>query len=485
MQFNKNDRKPSINNGAIEPELRGNLYNRREMLKMGSIGAVIGPALAFMNVNNAVAGTVDQATDKMILRQQDVFPHKISKDYKRYDQKDHVFSVAFFRNHPELGPKAKTFFRNEFRDTPGFTQLDHALGVGGMQAVSETTGPSPFGTPAVGLHHWEQRMGIKGKRHPLDGDFVEEHKYKFKSKTEAADAIKRAAVLYGASLVGIARHDPRWDYKSFLNPFMPGENKEMGWDKFPFKPKTVIVMAFEMNYEAVSTAPTYVSEAAYGDGYSQMAKTAYQLSIFMKQLGYKSVASGNDLGLTIPYAIAAGLGELGRMGNLVTYKYGPRIRLAKVYTEFDLVEYDKPISFGVREFCKRCMRCADACPGKAISTNAEPSMAPDFDTTWKGKGFENTSYSNPGVEKWYLNAKKCFEYWVVANNGCGSCITACPYNKPNFWHHRMVDKLNALMPGPVHSLMREMDIIFGYGNTFDEKSVKKFWSSRGRNYQGY
>jgi len=49
----------------------------------------------------------------------------------------------------------------------------------------------------------------------------------------------------------------------------------------------------------------------------------------------------------------------------------------------------------------------------------------------------------------------------------------------------MVDKLNTIMPDKVHSLMREMDILFGYGNTFDEKAVKKFWASRGRKYLGY
>jgi hypothetical protein len=49
----------------------------------------------------------------------------------------------------------------------------------------------------------------------------------------------------------------------------------------------------------------------------------------------------------------------------------------------------------------------------------------------------------------------------------------------------MVDKFNAILPGPVHSFMREMDIVFGYGNTFDEKAVKKFWASKGRKYLGF
>ncbi len=222
----------------------------------------------------------------------------------------------------------------------------------------------------------------------------------------------------------------------------------------------------------------YTVEGAIGDGYSKMAVVAYQLSVFLKTLGYKSVASGNDLGLSVPYAIQAGLGEGGRNGLLVTYSYGPRVRLCKVYTDFDFVEYDKPITFGVRSFCEQCQRCADACPSRSIPKNVKPTMEPTHDNPEKW-------FNNSGVDKWYLDAKSCFEYWCKGNNSCASCITSCPYNKPEFWHHRMVDKLNTIMPDKLHSLMREMDILFGYGNTFDEKAVKKFWASQGRKYLGY
>ena len=54
---------------------------------------------------------------------------------------------------------------------------------------------------------------------------------------------------------------------------------------------------------------------------------------------------------SIPIAIDAGLGELGRNGLLVTPKYGPRVRLAKILTNMPLVP-DSPIRFGVTEFWK-------------------------------------------------------------------------------------------------------------------------------------
>ena len=75
----------------------------------------------------------------------------------------------------------------------------------------------------------------------------------------------------------------------------------------------------------------------------------------------------------------------------------------------------------------------------------------------------------------------------VSNNGpeCINCISTCPYNKPDFWHHRLVDGITAAMPGAVHTFMREMDIGFGYGNVDDEAAVDKFYDSEDKNYDGF
>ena len=47
--------------------------------------------------------------------------------------------------------------------------------------------------------------------------------------------------------------------------------------------------------------------------------------------------------ISIPIAIDAGLGQLGRMGLIVTPKYGPRVRLAKVITDMPLVPNDPKV----------------------------------------------------------------------------------------------------------------------------------------------
>jgi len=87
-----------------------------------------------------------------------------------------------------------------------------------------------------------------------------------------------------------------------------------------------------------------------------------------------------------------------------------------------------------------------------------------------------------GLELDSHDAAKALSPWLKLcinldrSSACWSaCIAACPYNKPDFWHHRFIDAQNVIAPGWVHSIMREIDIVFGYGNVADPEKVKKFW----------
>lgn len=62
-------------------------------------------------------------------------------------------------------------------------------------------------------------------------------------------------------------------------------------------------------------------------------------------------------------ATRAGLGWIGKSGLLVTPHYGPRVRLASVFTDLPLPTA-KPITRG---FCGTCKLCVEACPAGAIS----------------------------------------------------------------------------------------------------------------------
>jgi hypothetical protein len=217
--------------------------------------------------------------------------------------------------------------------------------------------------------------------------------------------VKQTAQAFGADLVGITRRDERWIYSHDLdgNPV-----------KIPDPFQTVIVMAIAMDAEGIIKSPAFAASFATGIGYSKMAFCISCLAEFIRYLGFDAIPMGNDTALSIPLAIDAGLGELGRNGLLITPRYGPCVRICKVYTTLPLAP-DKPVAFGVKEFCRSCSKCADACEADAIQKETEPS-------------FETTSPSNNrGICRWAVDHDRCYEFWIENAGDCSNCIAACPF----------------------------------------------------------
>lgn len=498
--------------------------NRRDFLKIGSAGAALGGLGLAALPKTVVANKVEKETAKAIIIEHDDFPNEVRDDYKPHPSYQNVPSHGLFGEQlgilgvdvdQEALKHGKIFVQNQnyhyVKGKKGFDQKSKALMAGAWALANTGSGPMVGLVGDYGLLSWDNNHD----KYPLaliDNNFVQKEKCEFDSTQEASAIIKRAARMYGADLVGITKRDKRWDYSKNFNYVPPmarkitpmgpkqfqrfneiggeGVRKEMEshtpdkWlyeldEQAGFTPKTVIVMAVEMDYEGISCSPSEIAAGAAGEGYSRMTKLAHQMAVMIRQLGYNAIPCGNDTGMSVPYGIAAGLGEGSRMGTLVTFKYGPRVRLCKVYTDMEFVEYDKPKTFGVENFCKNCMRCADACPSKAISFDEEPSFEPTHDNK------DNAYFNAPGVKKWYLNSKKCFQQWAESGVDCANCVASCPYNKPDFWHHQMVNGITAFMPGAVHGFMREMDILFGYGNVSDESAVDTFFAPEGRKYNGH
>jgi len=214
--------------------------------------------------------------------------------------------------------------------------------------------------------------------------------------------------------------------------------------------KTVIVFAVEMDYDTIDAAPTAMSNGGPQQGYSKMAITAGSVAAFIRDLGYNAIPCGNNTGVSVPMAIEAGLGEGARNGILVTPKYGPRVRLGKVITDLPMA-YDKPISFGVEEFCKVCKKCAELCPSQAISYGEKTMEA-------------STISTNPGVLKWSANAEDCYTSWKANGSGCSVCVRVCPFNKPDEgWLHEATRILIGAKSGSLDSIMVKLDDASGYG----------------------
>ena len=189
-----------------------------------------------------------------------------------------------------------------------------------------------------------------------------------------------------------------------------------------------------------------------------MAFVAGLVAAFIRGLGFRAIPCGNDTALSVPLAMAAGLGEWSRMGLLITETYGPRVRLCKVFTDLPL-QHDSYQSFGAVEFCKTCKKCAIHCPSGAIS---------DGEMTTEGYNLSNHS----GVLKWYIDAEKCYSFWGKNRSDCINCIRVCPFNKePGILH----DAIRNVIRGTTafNRLFTWADGLFGYEKA---RPAAEFWN---------
>ena len=361
----------------------------------------------------------------------------------------------------------------------GFTRLDYAFYTAAW-AVATTLGSAAgaVGGSNDGLYSWQPLGGFAGQLYGMPPWQTNDW-----SPEEISGIVKTAAKFYGASLAGITKLDERWLYShrytkggtATMGPMIsapiryeaadaPAELED-GTLIIPKSMKYVISLAFEMDGDGIDTYIGGPGSAACGNGYSRMSFTAGTLAEFIRALGYQAIPSGNCTGMSVAFAVDAGLGELGRNGLLVTPKYGPRVRLAKVFTDMPLVA-DKPISFGVEEFCNVCGKCAEQCPGAAIPTGEKT-----FEATYDAV---HTS-SNPGVKKWYVNTPACHMVWAVNGMDCATCIRVCPFNKPESWLHEATRTLIGVGSGTLDKLMVSLDDSSQYG---EQKDPNEFWRTK-------
>lgn len=178
--------------------------------------------------------------------------------------------------------------------------------------------------------------------------------------------------------------------------------------------------------------------------FSEGGSAAVQLAKYVRSMGYPARAHlHNRAGEVqiIPLAIEAGLGEMGKNGMLITKEFGPRGSFCVVTTDLPLVP-DRFVDMGVKDFCMMCNKCARSCPVQAIP------------------------YGDPravnGVVKWPLDGEKCFEF-LASNPKCMACIGSCPYNKQDYFIHRMAIYMISRKSIITNYLMVRLDDALGYG----------------------
>ncbi|MDX2441588.1 MAG: reductive dehalogenase [Desulfobacterales bacterium] len=233
----------------------------------------------------------------------------------------------------------------------------------------------------------------------------------------ATDMVKGFARHLGSDLVGICKVNPQFMYSHRGEIF---QNNWEDWGKKISDPLPyAVVIATEMEYKNVCTAPHTPTLLESAHNYAKGAFITTILANWLSGMGYRAAAHHSrhyDMPL-VPLAIDAGLGELGRFGYLIARKFGPRVRLFAVTTDFPL-HPDQPIDLGVNEFCKRCKKCADSCPSRSIPHGDKVVFM--------------------GIEKWKLKEESCFDYWGKVGTDCSVCMAVCPYSRPNHSIHRLV-----------------------------------------------
>lgn len=243
--------------------------------------------------------------------------------------------------------------------------------------------------------------------------------------------VKKASKFYGSTNVGIAGLDRNWLYDHIIDnsqdlnidPQIDSQEKNepsrFRLRKLSKNINRSVVITIEMDSKGISTAPKFIENGATGLGYSKMFFIIATIAEFIRNMGYVAIPSWNDVALSIPLGIDAGLGALGRHGLLITKEYGPRVRLCKVLTNMPLEKDSPDLEFieKINQFCKYCRKCAEICDAKAISNETEP----DYKT--------NNISNNPGIKKWYVNGVKCYGNWVKYSSGCSKCIKSCPFSK--------------------------------------------------------
>ncbi len=365
----------------------------------------------------------------------------------RFDQRNEMFKR---RNWDEefIRHGNKLYGRVEYQERYGYRKLDYAL----RNAAWNIEYGFAFGNMCSneGLLSWT-KVSDKVKR------FIEKDGRVTNTPRANARIVKKAARFLGADLVGTCHAHPNLVYSHEFN-LLNQEHKPL---ELPEGCTNAVVMAVEMDYETCGYSPDGISGASTGLGYSQQAVLANLVATFIRGLGYRAAPSGNDTASSIPLAMAAGLGELGRMGLLVTREFGPRVRICKVFTDMPLA-HDDYAPFGVTQFCITCKKCAERCPSKAITRGDQTTVGPSLS-------------NHSGVQKWYINPEKCFMFWVENWMDCNNCVKVCPFNKPPGRLHDTVRFFVRTFPF-LNRFWVWMDDLLGYGRPITTRE-KDFWET--------
>jgi epoxyqueuosine reductase len=174
-----------------------------------------------------------------------------------------------------------------------------------------------------------------------------------------------------------------------------------------------IVLVMEMSKERMDLAPNRDTAVMVHETYNALGQVSNRVADWLREHGYAAHAGHPLMGMALypPMAQAAGLGWRGISGLLITPEYGPRVRLAAVFTEIENLPVNENTEHAwILDFCESCRRCIRECPPYAF--------------------FDDPIHHENGLITVLDNAK-CFPYFAT-NHGCSICIKVCPFNQQSY-----------------------------------------------------
>ena len=251
-------------------------------------------------------------------------------------------------------------------------------------------------------------------------------------KTALSAAIKAKARQLGFTAVGIipASVLSQRDQHPLRDWLSKGYQAEMDWmanhlekrlDPGSLMDGTRSIVCVAMNYfnedayDREDTAALKIAKYARGTDYHYVVKDKLKLLLAaIQELAPNS--KGRALTDSAPIweralATKAGLGWVGKNGNLINSKHGSFLFLGELLLDIDL-DCDTPMH---TQHCGTCTRCIDACPTEAIVQNSvidSRKCISYWTIEYKGESFPNAISNN-------LNG------WLF---GCYICQDVCPWN---------------------------------------------------------
>ena len=207
-------------------------------------------------------------------------------------------------------------------------------------------------------------------------------------------AIRRKARSSGIDLVGFTRFD---------RTYVTAETR----DEARFANAIVLARAFD--WQLTQSAASIEWDVHSYDTSLALALGAFKVAEFIRRKGYpvQFIAGTGTPGETmiapiLPYAVEAGLGQIGANGVMLTPEFGSRVRVLGLSTDAP-VSHGKPADFGVNKLCEACQICVRRCPGRALS---------NIKVDWRG------------VTKYKVVADRCLPMLRYAE--CNICTKVCP-----------------------------------------------------------